>query len=206
MIATTIRGDTTARHVRKYTNRNPIHRLSLKRFHDTLAEEIRKTAPRSVLDFGCGEGFLIDALMKRGIELNGYEGIDLRSEALASARNRLPEKTFNCIDLFDPDLDTRQYDLVLAIEVLEHLFEPGAALRRLVSLSSSRVILSVPHEPWFQLANLARGRDLIRLGNHPEHVQHWNVKTFATFVAEYADLVDIRRRFPFIIAVLQPRP
>jgi len=47
---------------------------------------------------------------------------------------------------------------VIALEVLEHLFEPGPALRRLVTMTHGALVLTVPHEPWFQLANLARGR------------------------------------------------
>ena len=92
----------------------------------------------------------------------------------------------------------------MALEVLEHLFEPAPVLRRLVSLTRGALVLTVPHEPWFQLANLARGRDLIRLGNHPEHVQHWNTRSFTEFVSEYADVVSVRRRFPFIIMTARP--
>ena len=205
MKATTIRDDTTKRHVAKYTNRNPLHRLSLGRFHDALADELRALAPKSVLDFGCGEGFVIDELASRGVELEGYEGLDLRADALAEARSRWPTKRFLCADLFDKQFDDARFDVAIALEVLEHLFDPAAALERLVSLTDRELLLTVPHEPWFQLVNLARGRDFIRLGNHPEHVQHWNPGTFAAFISEHAEVVSIRRSFPFIVARARPR-
>ena len=52
-----------------------------------------------------------------------------------------------------------QFDLVVASEVLEHLYEPERFLERLCRLSRGPVLLTVPHEPWFRLCNLLRGRD-----------------------------------------------
>ncbi len=205
MSATTIRQDTAERHTAKYTNRNVLHRLSLGRFHDAIARELRVLAPESVLDFGCGEGFAVDELLARNVELNGYEGVDLRSDALSIARSRLAGMHFTCADIHDPAFDGRRYDVVMALEVFEHLFEPEPALQRLCEMADKALLLSVPHEPWFQLVNLARGRDVIRLGNHPEHVQHWNPTTFAAFLSPYADVVSIHRSFPFIIATARPR-
>lgn len=179
--------------------------MSLGRFHDALADEFRSLAPGNVLDFGCGEGFVLDELAARGVDLDGYEGLDLRADAVAEARSRWPGKQFTTANVFDPSFDDNRYDAVMALEVLEHLYEPTEALRRLVSLTSGTLILTVPHEPWFQLVNLARGRDLIRLGNHPEHVQHWNPSTFAEFVSQQAEVISIRRSFPFIIATARPR-
>ncbi|MEQ8558436.1 MAG: methyltransferase domain-containing protein [Henriciella sp.] len=205
MDATTIRHDTTERHVAKYANKNPIHRLSLGRFHDLVAETVREVAPSSILDFGCGEGFVLDELSERGVSLKGYEGLDLREDALAAARSRWPEQRFTCANLFDGALDERRYDMVMSLEVLEHLFEPEKALERLVTLCSGKLLLTVPNEPWFQLANLARGRDFIRLGNHPEHINHWNAKTFAAFVGEHARVINVKTRFPFVILLAEPK-
>ncbi|MEM8812935.1 MAG: class I SAM-dependent methyltransferase [Pseudomonadota bacterium] len=205
MHATTIRSDTSVRHRAKYENRNPLQRLSLGRFHDTIAETIANLAPVDVLDFGCGEAFTLDALAERGTDLPGYEGIDLRTDALEDARSRWPSKRFTRVDLFDPALDGQRYDLVMALQVLEHLYDPGAALARLADLADRALLLTVPDEPWFRLINLARGRDIARLGNHPEHVQHWSPARFEAFVARYAEVVSVQRRFPFIIATARPR-
>lgn len=157
-----------------------------------------------MLDFGCGEGFVVDELAERGVELAGYEGVDLREDALEAARARLPDHAFTCANLFDEWFDKKRYDLVMSLEVLEHLFEPEKALKRLVSLSSGKLLLTVPNEPWFQLSNLARGRDFIRLGNHPEHINHWNAKTFAGFVEPYARVLEVKTRFPFVILLAEP--
>ncbi|MGI9370352.1 MAG: class I SAM-dependent methyltransferase [Ruegeria sp.] len=182
-----------------------MHRLSLGRFHDALAEELASLSPESVLDFGCGEGFVLDEMASRAVELDAYTGLDLRPDALADARTRWPMKQFVCADLFDSQFDAQRFDVSIAFEVFEHLFDPDTALERLVSLTDRAIVLTVPHEPWFQIVNLMRGRDLIRLGNHPEHVQHWNPESFAEFISQHAELVSIRRSFPFMIATARPR-
>lgn len=203
--ATTIRHDTTARHVAKYSNANPLHRLSLDRFHQAIAAELKAVAPQSVLDFGCGEAFALDELAKQGVSFADYEGVDLRTDALDEARLRWPQHRFTSADILDPAFDGRRFDVTLALEVFEHLYEPERVLKRLAELTNDMLILSVPHEPWFQLVNLMRGRDFIRLGNHPEHVQHWNPASFAEFIAPYAEVASVKRSFPFIIATARPR-
>lgn len=170
-----------------------------------MARDLGALAPTSVLDFGCGEGFILDQLAKRDVQLHGYEGVDLRADALAAARERWPGQAFTQANLFDPAFDGRKYHTVMALEVLEHLFEPEKALARLVSMADQALLLTVPNEPWFQLMNLIRGRDLIRLGNHPEHINHWNKRTFAEMISDYAEIVEMKTRFPFVIAVAKPR-
>ena len=204
MTTTTIRHDTTERHVAKYNNPNPLHRLSLNRFHAALASELKALAPKSVLDFGCGEAFTLGELSRHGIEFVDYEGVDLRPEALATARASWPGLRFSCANIMEPRFDGKRYDVTLALEVFEHLLEPEDVLKRLMELTSGALVLSVPHEPWFQLTNLVRGRDFVRLGNHPEHVQHWNSATLEEFLSPHAEVVHIRRSFPFLIATARP--
>lgn len=141
----------------------------------------------------------------REIQLPDYQGIDLRADAVSAARLRWPKHKFTHANLFDSAYDDKTYHTVMALEVLEHVFEPEKVLQRLVALSEQNLLLTVPNEPWFQLINLARGRDFIRLGNHPEHINHWNAKTFADFVSPFAEVVGVKTRFPFVILTASPR-
>jgi 2-polyprenyl-3-methyl-5-hydroxy-6-metoxy-1,4-benzoquinol methylase len=203
--ATTIRDDTTARHVAKYANRNPLHRLALGRFLDHMAAELRELAPRTVLEFGCGEGLLLQALEERGVHLSNYTGIDLRADAIDDARALHPRHRFEHADLFEWPGIPGGYDLVVASQVLEHLPEPAPALERLAALAGGRLLLSVPDEPWFRLLNLLRGRDLARLGNHPEHVNLWSASAFRAFVEGLVQPERTRVVFPFTVVVAHPR-
>lgn len=195
----TVRDDTAERHRAKYENQGIIHKLTLGRFHRALARTLSELPPQSILEFGCGEGMLAEVLDDEGVPLPGYRGIDIRPDAIAEARRRNPGLAFEVRDIFDQSLDGESFDVVLASQVLEHLFDPAPFLSRLADLSARHLVLTVPLEPWFQLMNLARGRDVVRLGNHPEHVSHWTARSFADFVGGHARVVSCRTVFPFII-------
>jgi trans-aconitate methyltransferase len=203
-VKTTIRDDTGARHRRKYENRNWIHQLALGRFLDATAMELREIVSSRhmrALDFGCGEGLFLQELKRRSVRFDDLLGIDLREDALDDARAMLPEYRFEKADLMAWDKPEGCFDLVIASQVLEHLPDPDAFLKRLVHLTGDLLFLTVPWEPWFRISNLARGRDVRRLGNHPEHINLWNVASFRRFVSRHAAIEKMYTVFPFIIAI-----
>ena len=202
----TIRGDTGQRHRRKYESRNPVQVWVLERFASAAAREIERLSPETVLDFGCGEGYFLERVLARGAHMPSVLGIDLRAEALTEARERCPSFAFEEVDLLSWDREPQSFDLVIASEVLEHLEAPDRYLRKLVELSRGHLLLTVPLEPWFRLLNLLRGRDLLRLGNHPEHVNLWGFRAFRRFVEQFAEIERAYRVFPFTVVVARPRP
>ena len=88
--------------------------------------------------------------------------------------------------------------------MLEHLDDPAAAVRELARVARRAVVVSVPFEPYFRIGNVLRGKHLSRLGNHPEHVQHWNLRTFPAFLSGSVTDVRIVEAFPWIIACCRP--
>ena len=200
-----IRDDTGKRHRYKYENSNFIHQLILGRFLDAVSSEIRAISSCRTLDFGCGEGLFLKELHKRGIRFKRLTGIDLREEALQEARLLLPEYHFIQTDLLTYKPEDGPFDLVIVSQVLEHLPEPGRFLKKLVQIGSGPFIITVPYEPWFRIVNLLRGRDILRLGNHPEHINFWGVNRLREFVEQYATITKIYTVFPFII-VLAEKP
>jgi len=196
--ATTISAATALRLRAKYESRNPIQRWVLRCFIQRIRQWMDELRPRRVLDFGCGEGYLWSRLSDLG-PLPEVVGLDLRTDAVATARARLPGSTWLDQDLFDFDSEGQTFDLVMASQVLEHLYEPGRFLDRLCELTSRWVLVTVPHEPFFQLCNLARGRDVWRLGNHPEHVQRWSKRGFDRFASKFLHIEKIETVFPFIL-------
>lgn len=80
----------------------------------------------AVLDIGCGEGFLQQALGR----YTAYVGLDLSGEAIARARGREDERTRfvqGDVYAFTPD---RRFDAVVFNESLFYMRDPIAALRR----------------------------------------------------------------------------
>ncbi len=138
----TVRADTTARHIDKYESRNPVQRWLLERFHRHIRAWIDELRPVRVLDFGCGEGYFWEAMARLG-PIPDVVGLDVREDALQAARRRLPGLTFLRQDLFDFN-PAERFDLVVASETLEHLYEPARVLAQLCRLSRGSVLLTVP--------------------------------------------------------------
>ena len=185
----------------KYTNKNFLHKLFLNRFLDTIFYEINKLDSKTILDFGCGEGYFLKAMKDRGLSEKKILGVDNREDAIERAITLIPEYDFKQIDLFQINPDEFQFDLVMAIEVIEHLYEPENFVKHLTLLSSKYVLFTVPFEPWFRIINLLWGRDVLHLGNHPEHVNHWSPKSFQKFLTPYIKIESLFVKFPWIVSV-----
>lgn len=84
---------------------------------DWIARELR---PRTVLDAGCGIGFLVGALRERGIDASG---IEISEYALSQVPAEL--QPFCSRASIAQELDGR-YDLITCIEIVEHLPEADA--------------------------------------------------------------------------------
>jgi SAM-dependent methyltransferase len=88
---------------------------------ERIAERIAvDMAPRRVLDAGCAFGFLVERLRQRGIEA---EGIDLSPYAIEQVA---PETRPFCRVGSIADALDRDYDLIVSIEVVEHMDARGA--------------------------------------------------------------------------------
>ena len=137
----------------------------------------------------------------RGLSGKEILGVDIRKENLERAKKRIPEYDFRQLNLFQINPDKFRFDLVMVIEVFEHIHKPETYLKHLVSLSSKYVLITVPFEPWFRMMNLLRGRDILRLGNHPEYVNHWSTKSFRRFLVPYIKIERLYVKFPWIVCV-----
>ncbi|HKG25565.1 MAG TPA: methyltransferase domain-containing protein, partial [Thermomicrobiales bacterium] len=120
---------------------------------------------------------------------------------------RVPNATFQAASIFDIPYPDRSFDVVGCFEVLEHQRDPAAALRELARVADRAVVLSVPHEPYFSLANVARGKNLnVRpRGSDPDHRQFWTRRAFGDFVDQVLDVQWLGGSFPWTICVATKR-
>ena len=187
----------------KYATRNPLARALIARYFEALADLVASLRPASVLEVGCGEG---EVLVRLGAALpEQVAGVDLREEPLELARERLPGVALTSGNAYSLGFDGGGFDLVICVEVLEHLTEPEVAVAELARVARRDVVVSVPWEPWFRLGSLARGKWVTSLGNHPEHVQRWGRSRFAEFLSGGIDVVSLRSPFPWLLAHCRPR-
>lgn len=91
-------------------------------FYEKVADKIIETLnPKTVLDVGCALGYLVAALRDRGVEAYG---IDVSDFAISRVREDIKPYCRVCSALDDLPADfPRKYDLVVTIEVAEHLYE-----------------------------------------------------------------------------------
>lgn len=184
----------------KHQHRNPIQRSLIKNFYRDLYELIERVDPDSILDVGCGEGITLHNLAARNLGRK-LEGVDFLDTAIQIGRKEFPDLALQQGDIYNLSYKRNSFDLVLCNEVMEHLDNPKKALQELKSVSKKHIIVSVPNEPYFMMAQLLRGRHLRRLGNHPEHIQHWTSRGIENFV-ENNGLKIKASRHPFAWSML----
>jgi 2-polyprenyl-6-hydroxyphenyl methylase/3-demethylubiquinone-9 3-methyltransferase len=100
----------------------------------------------SVVDVGCGYGWLLDAFA-------GAEhlcGSDISEHALEMARHRRPERDYREADLQEGAAFTGPFDVVLAINLIEHLLEPAAGVESIASLCRSGSVVAVDVRQMFE--------------------------------------------------------
>ncbi len=158
----------------------------------------------TVLDAGCGEGVLLS-----GVEttLVGRRTVALdrdRAELQTAAVN-IPGALLCQADVGQLPFRAGEFELVLCLEVLEHVPVAAGALRELERVCSDYCLLSVPREPLWRMLNMARGAYLTSRGNTPGHVNHWNSKEFTAFVKNSFDILDVRRPLPWTMVLARKR-
>lgn len=111
------------------------------------------------LDVGCGGGALAGALKAAGAE--HVVGVEFDAAAAARASERIDIVVEGSVLDVELPFDEGAFDLIVFADVLEHLADPDAALRRCLPLlaGGGRIIVSVPNMRfWLMLLRLAADR------------------------------------------------
>jgi 2-polyprenyl-3-methyl-5-hydroxy-6-metoxy-1,4-benzoquinol methylase len=188
----------------KYGSSNPVVKRLMAGFHRAVDDLWAKAAPSSVLDVGCGEGVLTLEWAERlgdgrvvGIDLDDPK---LRAEWAARTRPNLEFRVEEATSLSFRD---DEFDMVAAIEVLEHVPDPEATVAEMARVARSRLLVSVPREPLWRALNMARGAYLRDLGNTPGHVNHWSRRAFVSLLSRYGTVEEARSPFPWTMALVR---
>jgi SAM-dependent methyltransferase len=113
----------------------PVHRHALERLVTMVAE----LPVQSVLDVGCGSGQNLRALAASGTY--HLAGIDVSDKALEQARAAAPDAELHCLDVQVEKLEA-QFDLVMSLQVVEHVPDDLALIRNMRLMSSRYVIIA----------------------------------------------------------------
>lgn len=189
-------------HHNKYGGGNPLIQFLTKRFLgalDELLDAVGTEGPiTSVLEVGCGEGEIADRLRERfGGQVTA---LDLPDAGLrAEWQGRDDRVGYLHGDAHKLPFADNSFDLVVAVEVCEHLTDPDAGLAEMARVSRRHLVLSVPREPLFRMGNFFTGRHVKDFGNTPGHLNHWSSPGFLRFVSQVGAVADLRLPLPWTL-------
>jgi 2-polyprenyl-3-methyl-5-hydroxy-6-metoxy-1,4-benzoquinol methylase len=97
----------------------------------------------SILDIGCGRACLLDYISPEQV----YVGVDRGPHIYQWLLKNRPGREFHQVDLDKEDLDLGQkFDTVVMLAVIEHLAQPGKALRQIAThlKPGGRLLITTP--------------------------------------------------------------
>ena len=115
-------------------------------FNNVADNIVKRFNPKTVLDAGCAMGYIVEALRDRGVEAYGF---DISEYAISHVREDIKPFCFvHSITEKIPEEYPQKYDLVLTVEVLEHLFpEMGSkAIANLCQYTDTVLFSSTPDD------------------------------------------------------------
>jgi 2-polyprenyl-3-methyl-5-hydroxy-6-metoxy-1,4-benzoquinol methylase len=174
-----------------YAQTNPLIDLVFWRRLSVAFDEACRHGGRRALDFGCGPGLMSEALATAGFGVTAVD-LDLSPNRLLEEQIRFSKSiTFVEGDLPALDLAPESFDVILALDVLEHISERAPyvkAFERLLS-PGGVVIVSGPTENWlYQL-----GRKVAGEGEFSGHFHVCNIDDVAASLRERFEVRTIAR-------------
>ncbi len=189
----------------KYGSSNPLVRRLMAGFERDLDALFGLAAPASVLDVGCGEGVLVQRWAQR-LPQARVVGLDLEEASIQAgwAAHAAPNLEYRVMtDAPELPFADGEFELVSAIEVLEHVPDPRRTLAEMARCARSHLLVSVPREPLWRALNVARGAYWAALGNTPGHLNHWSRRAFVALLARHGTVVEVRSPFPWTMLLVR---
>lgn len=177
-----------------YTNIPEISAMADRNVHPKIIKILSDKPKGKVLDIGAGQGALSQLLFKNGFDVNAIdinkENFKLHNKVKFYQRNINEELNIN-----------EKYDIVCAVEIIEHIENPYKLIRDCYNLleNSGTLIISTPNVTSFKsrLTNLFFGRpnsffpsDRVNSG-HINPIPIW-------------ELIDILKNNSFEIETIEP--
>lgn len=188
----------------KYQSKNPIARYMVREFDRAVMELAAQADPKTILEVGCGEGHVVELLLKATNAR--IHATDISPTCIADAQSNVSSErvTFAVKDVMTIVPAAAPVDMVVCCEVLEHLDDPRNGLEALLALKADHYLFSVPREPLWRILNFSRGAYVKDWGNSPGHLQHWSKRGFLKFISERLTPIAVRSPVPWSIVLCRP--
>jgi 2-polyprenyl-3-methyl-5-hydroxy-6-metoxy-1,4-benzoquinol methylase len=152
-------------------------------FYIKIAKSFIKKNKIKFLEIGCGEGFLLKAAFKENLSVLG---VDYQNNHV----KKFNKSVFKFSQKIDPDSflskkNNSKFDIIAAINVLEHVRDPTKFVNNLKSFlnKSGIIILSVPND-FKKFQNLLQKRKFIKRKywfGPPQHLSYFNNENILIF-------------------------
>jgi 2-polyprenyl-3-methyl-5-hydroxy-6-metoxy-1,4-benzoquinol methylase len=164
-----------------YSDYRAEEELYLKTFSKRLAFAL-SGGPQggSALDIGCAAGFCMEAMRELGFEAHGVE---VSRTIARHAIERLGFETVHIGPLETAPFEQASFDLITAWDVIEHVVDPGALLRRVRGLLKPGGLLVIETQNIDSRFARALGRRWHHY-KHAEHIYHFTPRTLRTLLGD----------------------
>src|SRR5262245_58608310 len=155
----------------------------------SVLEVLRSISPDgAVLDIGCGNGAMLAEIQKHGWWT--LCGIETSESAVSLARRQGLDVLFsNGNGDLGALLGSRTFDLVILIEVIEHVFDPRRLLReaRTVLRPGGRLLVTTPYHGYWKnlaIALVGKGDSHYNPLWDGGHIKFWSTRTLTEVLSE----------------------
>jgi 2-polyprenyl-3-methyl-5-hydroxy-6-metoxy-1,4-benzoquinol methylase len=181
-------------HFAPYVSQTEIHRRYFNRLIDWIGERTaRPVAGTALLDVGCATGVLLEEAGKRGLAATG---IDISADAVADCRRRGLSAVESRVSEYAKRPKIPAYDIVTALEVIEHEYDPISMVKSVKSLLKREGIFIVSTPNFDTSWRSVMGNRWVGY-QHPEHLWFFTPATLRRLLADAGFAhVDIRADFP----------
>jgi 2-polyprenyl-6-hydroxyphenyl methylase/3-demethylubiquinone-9 3-methyltransferase len=164
---------------------------------DLITREGRARSVARIFELGCGNGAVASELSEHGFDVTA---VDVSRSGLLQASKAYPVPKFELASAYD-DLPSKfgRFDVVLSLEVVEHLYAPRQWAKNLHALlvPGGLAIVSAPYHGYLKnLAIAVLGRfdsHLDPLWDHG-HIKLWSVKSLSRLLEQAGFKVELVRR------------
>ena len=159
----------------------------------------------SLHEVGCGAGSST-LRMREWIPASvKISASDVSDSLIEKAKTRNPGIRVEKRSAYDLGFPDKSIDVVVMMEVLEHLDKPEDALAELARVARRYVLISTPREPLWRMLNFSRGKYMGALGNTPGHVNHWSSRGLRKIASRAFEVEDRRQPVPWTVLRLRPK-
>jgi hypothetical protein len=160
------------------------HQIALTELPDRRPLFIERCSGRSVLHVGCADVPVFEPDNNLHLALASHtdrlDGLDVSEAGVAVLRRHVDGQYFT-----SPAQITREYDLVLAPEVIEHTANAHDFLSALFSVRATQYLISAPHFQWYEKTRLEGA--IFHEKVHPDHRAWYSPYTLLNALRPFID-------------------